>query len=80
MIYLTTSDYFIMFPSSFLEGIKDRMYSDRRNERVGVFDIDWDNLPKDSGLKNELGFPKIGKLLFPAFLTARALTIFPRRH
>lgn len=44
VIYLmTSSDYFIMFPSSFLENLKDRMYSDRSKTGVGVFDIDWDN-------------------------------------
>lgn len=44
VIYLTTdSDYFMMFPSSFLESLKERMYPDRRNAEVGVFDIDWDN-------------------------------------
>ncbi len=31
VIYITTdSDYFIMFPSSFLESLKDRMYPDRK--------------------------------------------------
>jgi len=45
VIYLTTeSDYFIKFPSSFLENLKDRMYPDRNKAGVGVFDIDWDNL------------------------------------
>ena len=44
VIYLTTdSDYFMMFPSSFLESLKERMYPDRKNAGVGVFDIDWDN-------------------------------------
>ena len=44
VIYLTTeSDYFIKFPSSFLENLKDRMYPDRNKAGVGVFDIDWDN-------------------------------------
>ncbi len=44
VIYITTdSDYFIMFPSSFLDSHKDRMYPDRKNAGVGVFDIDWDN-------------------------------------
>jgi hypothetical protein len=44
VIYLTTdSDYFMMFPSRFLENLKERMYPDRKNARVGVFDIDWDN-------------------------------------
>jgi len=44
VIYLTTdSDHFMMFPSSFLGSLKDRMYPDRRNAGVGVFDIDWDN-------------------------------------
>jgi hypothetical protein len=32
-----------MFPSSFLENLKDRMYPDRNKGGVGVFDIDWDN-------------------------------------
>ncbi len=45
VIYLTTeSDYFVMLPSSFLESLKDRMYPDRKNAGVGVFDIDWDGL------------------------------------
>ncbi len=44
VIYLTTdSDHFMMFPSSFLDSHKDRMYPDRKNAGVGVFDIDWDN-------------------------------------
>ena len=44
VIYLTTdSDHFMMFPSSFLDSHKDRMYPDRKNVGVGVFDIDWDN-------------------------------------
>ncbi len=44
VIYITTeSDYLFMFPSSFLESLKDRMYPNRRNAGVGVFDIDWDN-------------------------------------
>ena len=44
VIYITTdSDYFFMFPSSFLESLKDRMYPDRKNAGVGVFDLDWDN-------------------------------------
>jgi len=44
VIYITTdSDYFIMFPSSFLESLKEHMYPDRKNAGVGVFDIDWDN-------------------------------------
>ena len=44
VIYLTTdSDYFVMFPSNFLESVKDRMYPDRSKAGVGVFDIDWDN-------------------------------------
>ena len=44
VIYLTTdSDHFMMFPSSFLDSLKDRMYPDRKNAGVGVFDIDWDN-------------------------------------
>ena len=44
VIYLTTdSDHFMMFPSSFLDSQKDRMYPDRKNAGVGVFDIDWDN-------------------------------------
>ena len=43
VIYLTTdSDHFMMFPSSFLDSHKDRMYPDRKNAGVGVFDIDWD--------------------------------------
>lgn len=48
VIYLTTDhDYFVMFPSNFLEGLKDRMYPDRSKATVGVFDIDWDNLTID---------------------------------
>jgi len=44
VIYLTTgSDYFTMFPSSFLESLKERVYPDKKNAGVGVFDIDWDN-------------------------------------
>ncbi len=44
VIYLTTdSDHFMMFPSSFLDSHKDRMYPARRSAGVGVFDIDWDN-------------------------------------
>jgi hypothetical protein len=44
VIYLTTtSDYFYMFPSSFLVSIKTRMYPDKNKDEVGVFDIDWDN-------------------------------------
>jgi hypothetical protein len=44
VIYLMTeSDYFMMLPSSLLESLKERMYPDRRNAGVGVFDIDWDN-------------------------------------
>ena len=44
VIYLTTdSGHFMMFPSSFLDSLKDRMYPDRKNAGVGVFDIDWDN-------------------------------------
>ena len=45
VIYLmTAADYFVMLPSSFLEGLKDRMYVDRSKAGVGVFDIDWDDL------------------------------------
>ena len=45
VIYLTTEpDYFLKLPSTFLEGIKDRMYLPRNKAGVGVFDIDWDNL------------------------------------
>ena len=44
VIYLTTdSDHFMMFPSNFLDSHKDRMYPDRKNAGVGLFDIDWDN-------------------------------------
>jgi hypothetical protein len=44
VIYIgTSSDYFFMFPSSFLESLKDRMYSDKRNAGVGIFDIDYDS-------------------------------------
>ena len=44
VVYLmTSSDYFIMFPSSFLEKLKDHMYPDKSKPGVGVFDIDWDN-------------------------------------
>lgn len=42
VIYLTTdSDHFVMLCSSFLESLKDRMYLDRKNAGVRVFDIDW---------------------------------------
>lgn len=42
VIYLMTdSDYFVKFPSSFLERLKDRMYPDSKNVGVRVFDIDW---------------------------------------
>jgi len=42
VIYLMTdSDYFVKFPSSFLERLEDRMYPDSKNVGVGVFDIDW---------------------------------------
>ena len=45
VIYITTnSDYFVMLPSGFLDGFKGRMYTDRRNTEIGVFDIDWDSL------------------------------------
>ena len=45
VIYMTTeSDYFVMLPSSFLENLKGRMYPDRSNAGVGVFDIDWDSM------------------------------------
>jgi hypothetical protein len=44
VVYLTTtSDYFFMFPVVFLDGIKDRMYPDRKKVDTGVFDVDWDN-------------------------------------
>jgi hypothetical protein len=44
VIYLmTSSDYFVMLPSRFLEHLKERMYPDRSKKGVGVFDIDWDN-------------------------------------
>ena len=44
VIYLTTtSDYFFMFPVSFLDGIKDRMYPDRSKVDVGIFDLDYDS-------------------------------------
>jgi len=45
VIYLmTTSDYFVMLPSSFLQLYKEDMYEDYKNAGVGVFDIDWDGL------------------------------------
>jgi hypothetical protein len=60
-----------MFPSNFLEHIRDRMYSSRKNPEVGVFDIDWDSLRielKESGwepvgdyyhnLKDEEDYPR----------------------
>ncbi len=48
VIYMaTTSDYFVMLPSSFLESLKDRMYPDRTKAGVGVFDIDWDGITID---------------------------------
>jgi len=44
VIYMTTeSDYFVMLPGSFLGSLEGRMYPDRKNAGVGVFDIDWDN-------------------------------------
>jgi hypothetical protein len=44
VIYLTTTpDYFVKFPSSFLESLKDRMYPVGRDDGKGVFNIDWDN-------------------------------------
>ena len=50
VIYLMTdSDYFVMFPSSFLESLKGRMYPDRNKANVGVFDIDWDGLAIELG-------------------------------
>jgi len=45
VVYIATnSDYFVMLPSGFLDGLKGRMYPDRRNTEIGVFDIDWDGL------------------------------------
>jgi len=45
VIYIATnSDYFVMLPSGFLDGLKCHMYPDRRNTEIGVFDIDWDSL------------------------------------
>ena len=45
VIYITTdADHFFMFPSSFLGNLRERMYPDRKNANVGVFDLDWDNL------------------------------------
>ncbi len=45
VIYMTTtSDYFVMLPSSFLESLKDRMYPDEAKGGTGVFDIDWDGM------------------------------------
>jgi hypothetical protein len=32
-----------MFPSTFLENLKDHMYPDLKKAGVGVFDLDWDN-------------------------------------
>ena len=50
VIYLMTdSDYFVVFPSSFLESLKGRMYPDRNKANVGVFDIDWDGLAIELG-------------------------------
>lgn len=44
VIYITTTpDYFFMFPNTFLENLKDRMYPDKNKAGVGVFDLDWDN-------------------------------------
>jgi hypothetical protein len=44
VIYITTSsDYFFMFPSTFLNSVKDRMYPATQKAGVGVFDLDWDN-------------------------------------
>ncbi|MFC1962895.1 hypothetical protein ACFLWB_02730 [Chloroflexota bacterium] len=43
VIYMaTTSDYFVMLPSIFLESLKDRMYPVESSAGTGVFDIDWD--------------------------------------
>jgi len=45
VIYIATGfDYFVMLPSNFLEGLRDRMYKSRSNAGVGVFDIDWDSM------------------------------------
>jgi hypothetical protein len=44
VIYITTtSEYFFMFPSTFLENHKESMYQDNNKAGVGVFDLDWDN-------------------------------------
>ena len=45
VIYLTTEpDYFVMFPSSFLASLVDRMYRRKDRESTRIFDIDWDAL------------------------------------
>ena len=44
VIYLTTtSDYFYMIPSKFLEDVKANMYEDTSKAEVGIFNIDWGN-------------------------------------
>jgi hypothetical protein len=44
VVYLMTeSDYFVKFPATFLESVKDRIYLAENKAGVGVFDIDWDN-------------------------------------
>lgn len=43
VVYITTGpDYLFMFPSNFLESLKDRMYQDKSKAGVGIFDLDWD--------------------------------------
>jgi len=45
VIYVTTtSDYFFIFPNTFLDNLKDQMYLDKQKSDTGVFDLDWDNL------------------------------------
>ena len=45
VLYLTTtSDYFVMLPSKFLESLEDHMYDDYNKDSTGIFDIDWDGL------------------------------------
>jgi len=45
VLYLTTtSDYFVMLPSEFLESLEDDMYDDHSKDSTGIFNIDWDGL------------------------------------
>ena len=45
VLYLTTtSDYFVMLPSKFLESLEDDMYDDYGKDSTGIFNINWDGL------------------------------------